>query len=184
MSDRLVFLTGATGFIGERLARRLLAGGWRVRCLVRSLERGQTLRALGAELVVGEATDQGTLESGMRGCDLAYHLAAIYDIGVVDRNAMDRTNVDGTRAFIGVLQTTGVPKGVYVSSTAALGPVTSGESDSTVAYPGPYPSHYHRTKAEAHRLAKEAQKRGLPLVIVCPSYVYGPGDHGPGGRFI
>ncbi len=184
MKDAVIFLTGATGFIGERLARRLIANGSQLRCLVRSEARGQSLRKLGAELVVGDVTDQGVLEAGMRGCALAYHLAAIYDIGVIDRNAMEHTNVDGTRAFLGALQTSSVTKGIYVSTTAALGPAARGESDRVAEYGGPFPSHYHRTKATAHRLAREAQKRGVPLIIVCPAFVYGPGDNGPGGRFV
>src|SRR5687767_8373008 len=184
MSERVVFLTGGTGFIGTRLVRRLLANGMQVRCLVRSAARAESLRAAGAELLVGEITDQGILETGMRGCVLAYHLAAVYDIGVIDRNAMEHTNVDGTRAFLGALQTSAVTKGIYVSTTAALGPSESGESDRIAEYGGPYPSHYHRTKATAHRLAREAQKRGVPLIIVCPAFVYGPGDNGPGGRFM
>ena len=184
MSDQIAFLTGATGFIGERLARRLLEQGYRVRCLVRSAARAESLRAAGAELLIGEVTDQGVLEIGMRGASLAYHLAAIYDIGVIDRRAMEHTNVDGTRAFLGALQTSNVPKGIYVSTTAALGPAEAGESDRITEYAGPFPSYYHRTKATAHRLAREAQKRGVPVIIVCPAFVYGPGDHGPGGRFV
>jgi nucleoside-diphosphate-sugar epimerase len=184
MSERVVFLTGGTGFIGTRLVRRLLASGMQVRCLVRSAARAESLRAAGAQLLVGEITDQGILETGMRGCALAYHLAAVYDIGVIDRNAMEHTNVDGTRAFLGALQTSSVTRGIYVSTTAALGPSESGESDRITEYSGPFPSHYHRTKATAHRLAREAQKRGVPLIIVCPAFVYGPGDNGPGGRFM
>jgi nucleoside-diphosphate-sugar epimerase len=184
MAERIAFVTGGTGFIGEKLVRALLAKGDRVRCLVRTESRGAALKTAGAELVAGDVTDQRVLESAMRGATVAYHLAAVYDVGVVDRAVMQHTNVDGTRAFLGALQTSGVPRGVYVSTTAALGPAESGESDKVVEYDGPYPSQYHRTKAMAHRVAREAQKRGLPLIIVCPAYVYGPGDNGPGGRFV
>jgi len=73
---------------------------------------------------------------------------------------------------------------VYVSSTVALGPVAESEGDETSHWDGPFPTVYHRTKTRAHELARAAQAEGLPLVIVCPSYVYGPGDHGPAGRFL
>lgn len=182
MSAPLVFLTGATGFIGLRLAEQLHATGARLRCLVRSAAKAARLRVFNAEIVEGEVTDRAAMGRGMRGCTLACHLAAIYDLGVVDPKALERTNVEGTRAFLDSVAATGIPKAVYVSTTVALGPADDGQN--VEAYAGPYPSVYHRTKAEAHRLAREAQARGLPLVIVCPAYVYGPGDQGPAGRFI
>src|SRR5690606_28432675 len=70
------------------------------------------------------------------------------------------------------------------SSTVALGPVREGEGSEDDVHRGPYVSVYERTKTEAHQLAQAAQREGAPLVIVCPAYVYGPGDDGPGGRYI
>jgi nucleoside-diphosphate-sugar epimerase len=180
----LIYITGATGFIGERLARRFLERGDKVRCLVRAPQRAEKLQALGAELMVGDVTDPKAHADGMRDAQLAYHLAAIYDVGVVDHAALQRTNVDGTRAFISAAHQTGIARAVYVSTTAALGPFNGGDREPREAYAGPYPTEYHRTKADAHRVAREAQAEGLPLVIVCPAYVYGPGDNGPGGRFL
>jgi nucleoside-diphosphate-sugar epimerase len=180
----VIYITGATGFIGERLARRLLERGDKVRCLVRAPQRAERLQALGAELMVGELTDEKTHLDGLRGATLAYHLAAVYDLGVVDDAAMTRTNVEGTRAFLSAVRKAGTPRAVYTSTTVALGPSNPQDPEPRDAYAGPYPSQYHRTKAEAHRLARTAQEAGLPLVIVCPANVYGPGDNGPGGRFI
>jgi nucleoside-diphosphate-sugar epimerase len=182
---RLVFLTGATGFIGSRLARQLAARGDRLRCLVRAGSDTADLERLGAELVVGELTDSATIERALHGVDLAYHLAAIYDIGVVDTVALERTNAGGTRAFLEAVEQAGTPRAVYVSTTAALAPVATGEGDETSEVgPGAnFPSVYHRTKAKAHQLARKAQGRDLPLIVACPAFVYGPGDQGPGGRF-
>jgi dihydroflavonol-4-reductase len=182
---RLAFLTGATGFIGSRLARQLAARGDRLRCLVRAGSDTTDLERLGAEIVVGELTDAATIERALADVDLAYHLAAIYDVGVVDAAALERTNVGGTRAFLEAVKRAGTPRAIYVSTTAALAPVEKGEGDETSEVPpgASFPSVYHRTKTEAHRLARKAQGRGLPLVVVCPAFVYGPGDHGPGGRF-
>jgi len=182
--SRTVYLSGATGFIGGRLAERLLARGDRVRCLVRSPERAESLRKLGAELILGDITDPTAVRVAVEGADLAFHLAAIYDMGVVDAAALTRINVTGTAVFLDVVKSAGVPRSVHVSTTVALGPSGETPSDSIEAYRGPYPSEYHRTKAEAHALARAAQASGLPLVIACPAYVYGPGDQGPGGNFI
>lgn len=180
----VVFLTGATGFIGGRLAAALAARGYRLRCLVRSMPRAAALQELGAELVVGDTADPSALTAGMQGATLAYHVAAMYDIGNVDAAALQRTNVGGTAAFLQAMRDAGVAKGVYVSSIVALGPVDAGEGDENSRWDGPYPTHYHRTKTEAHRLALGAQRDGLPLVIACPAYVYGPGDEGPAGHFL
>jgi dihydroflavonol-4-reductase len=183
-SGDLVFLTGATGFIGGRLAEALHARGSRLRCLVRSPQRAGRLRELGAEIVEGDIADRGALRRGMEGAALAYHVAAVYDVGLVDVAAMEHSNVEGTRAFLDVLGEAGVVRGVHVSTTAALGPVPQGEGDEAGSYDGPFPTHYHRTKTQAHRLALQAQRDGLPLIIACPAYVYGPGDEGPDARFV
>lgn len=183
---RLVFLTGATGFIGSRLAQRLVARGDRIRCLVRRSSDTTDLERLGAELVVGELTDAKALERALEGVDLAYHLAGAYDIGVVDAAALERTNVEGTRAFLTAIEAAGVQRSVYVSTTAALLPIAEGEGDETSEAPQGYrfPSVYQQTKAEAHRLARDAQARGVPLIIACPAAVYGPGDTSPSARFM
>ncbi|MBI4409007.1 MAG: NAD-dependent epimerase/dehydratase family protein [Gemmatimonadetes bacterium] len=185
MTARTAFLTGATGFIGGRLAQELAARGTHLRCLVRSRSDTADLERLGAELVPGEVTDEAALARGLDGADVAFHLAAIYDLGVVDAAALERVNVGGTRAFLAAAERARA-RLVYVSTTAALGPTPAGGAGDESSEFGarPYPSTYHRTKAEAHRLAREAQRRGLPLVIVCPAVVYGPGDRGPNGRFL
>lgn len=186
MAGREVFLTGATGFIGGRLTERLLARGDRLRCLVRNPSAAAHLEARGVKLIEGDISDPVGLERGLRGAELAYHLAALYDVGVVDEAAMERINVDGTQAFVRAIQHQGTPHAVYVSSTAALGPAPPGmpSADGSAEWKGPFPTLYHRTKAQAHRIAREAQRRGVPLVIVSPANVYGPGDNGPNGRFI
>lgn len=186
MAGREVFLTGATGFIGGRLTQRLLARGDRLRCLVRNPSAAAHLEERGVKLIEGDISDPVALERGLDGVDLAYHLAALYDIGVVDEAAMERINVDGTQAFVRAVEHQRTPLAVYVSSTAALGPVTpdSPAADGTADWKGPYPTIYHRTKAQAHRIARNAQRRGVPLIIVSPGNVYGPGDRGPNGRFI
>jgi nucleoside-diphosphate-sugar epimerase len=180
----LVFLTGATGFIGGRLAAVLHARRYRLRCLVRSPERTGALASLGAELIVGDVTDAAAITRGLEGADLACHLAGRYEIGRVDRTTMERVNIEGTRVFLDAVRAAGVSHAIHVSSTAALGPVATGAGDETSSYDGPYPSEYHRTKTAAHRLALAAQRDGLPLTIICPAYVYGPGDEGPAAQYI
>lgn len=189
--DNVIYITGATGFIGSLVARRLLERGDSVRCLVRQtgtgtgtgIRRRDYLLKMGAEIIEGDVTDSVVHERGMQGVGAAIHLAAIYDIGIVDAKLLERTNVEGTRAFLRATATTGILRSIYISTTVALGPSPI-PSEPTEAYDGPYHSVYHRTKAEAHRHARAAQNNGLPLIIICPSFVYGPGDEGPAGHFI
>jgi nucleoside-diphosphate-sugar epimerase len=184
MVGRRVFLTGATGFIGGRVAALLAAAGNRLVCLVREQSEASALRELGADLVHGDVSDTGILARGMSGADAAIHFAGTYEIGIVDVPAMQRTNVDGTSAFLEAVRSTGVPRSIHISSTAALGPVASGVGDARADWRGPYPSEYHRTKTESHRLAVSAMA-GVPgLMVICPAFVYGPGDAGPAGRFV
>ncbi|MEO7671807.1 MAG: NAD-dependent epimerase/dehydratase family protein [Longimicrobiales bacterium] len=183
-SGNTVFLTGGTGFIGSRLARVLRARGDRVRCLVRDPSRAGGLARLGAELIAGDITDRAALARGLAGADAAIHLAAIYDVGVVNESAMERVNVAGTKAFLESTAKAGTSRCIHVSTTVALGPVSVGTGDESTRNHGPYRSAYERTKVDAHERALAAQQSGLPLIIVCPSYVYGAGDTGPGGRFL
>ena len=177
----MIYITGATGFIGSRVAARFLQRGEKVRCLVRSRARAAQLLVAGAELIEGDIGDQRVHERGMDGARGAIHLAAIYDIGIVDRRMLWRTNVEGTSAFLAAVKSQHLERAVYVSSTVALGP---GTDEPAEAYTGPYHSVYHETKAESHRRARAAQRSGDHVIIVCPSFVYGPGDEGPAGRFI
>ena len=179
-----VFLTGATGFIGGRLAPALDARGYRLRCLVRRPERAGALAALGAELIVGDVTDVDLMVKGLQGATLAFHLAGRYEFGRVDARALERANVEGTRSLLEALRRAPVERAVYVSTTQALGPAQNAEGSEDSDYAGPYPSVYTRTKVQAHRLVRAAQQVGLPVIVVCPSVVYGPGDRGPSGLFI
>lgn len=182
-SGRRVFLTGATGFIGSRLAEALAARGDRLFCLIRETAKGRRLEQLGATLVHGDVSDDVALRRGMTDVDLAFHVAGIYDTGVIDEGTMERVNVDGTRGFLQHARYMEVPRAIHVSSAVVFGP-TDAEDVEGREWKGPWPTVYHRTKTQAHRLAKEAQQKGLPLVIACPTFVYGPGDSGPAARFM
>jgi len=184
-AEPIAFLTGATGFIGSRVARLLRERGYRLRCLVRASSDTKDLERAGAELVCGELHDAAVLARGLDGAALAIHMAGAYEMGLVDVAALERTNIEGTRAFIAAVERAGTPRAVYVSTTAALGPVPEGEGDETTEHPGDrYRSTYERTKTEAHRLAVAARRRGVPLIIVCPAVVYGPGDRSPHALFM
>lgn len=173
------FVTGATGFIGGRLVRQLRAAGHEVRALVRSPSKAPDLTGLGASLHPGDITDKETMRAAMRGADGVFHLAAWYRIGAPasERRGAERINVQGTRNVLELMRELGIPKGVYTSTIAVFGDTEGWVGDESYRHTGPWLSEYDRTKWEAHyEVAVPMMQAGLPLVIVQPGVVYGPGD--------
>jgi nucleoside-diphosphate-sugar epimerase len=170
------FLTGATGFLGGVLARQLVEGGHGVRAIVRSPGKADALRALGVELVAGDVTDAASMRDSMRGVDGVFHVAGWYKVGLRDSAAAQGVNVEGTRNVLQLMRDLRVPKGVYTSTLAVNSDTRGHLVDETYRFDGRHLSVYDQTKAEAHRLADDFIRGGLPLVIVQPGLIYGPGD--------
>jgi len=169
------FVTGATGFVGGAVTHQLLSAGHGVRALVRSREKAAALAAAGAELHEGDITDPASLREPMRGVDGVFHIAAWYKVGVVEPLA--RTiNVEGTRNVLEAMRESGVPRGVYTSTIAINSDTHGAVVDESYRFDGHHLSVYDETKAEAHQVAEDFIRQGLPLTIVQPGGVYGPGD--------
>jgi nucleoside-diphosphate-sugar epimerase len=173
-----LFVTGATGFIGGRITRQLLAAGHEVIALVRSPERAAGLAALGVRLHPGDITDKESMREPMRGADGVFHAAAWYRLGGrAERSRAMTINVDGTRNVLGLMQELSIPRGVYTSSLAVFSDTGGRVVDETYRYDGPHRSLYDLTKWRAHyEVALPLIQQGLPLTIVQPGLVYGPGD--------
>ena len=170
------FVTGATGFIGGEIVKQLIGRGHKVVALVRSPERAGMLKALGVEMHAGDITDRETLKVPMNGVDGVFHVAAWYKVGVKDPHA-DQINVDGTRNVLQTMRTLEIPRGVYTSTVAVFSDTKGEMPDETYRYDGNHLSEYDRTKWIAHyRVAAPKMEAGLPLMIVMPGLVYGPGD--------
>ena len=170
------FVTGATGFIGGELVKQLIGRGHKVVALVRTPARATMLRALGVEMHAGDITDRETLKAPMTGVDGVFHIAAWYKVGVNEPIA-DQINVDGTRNVLQCMRALGIPRGVYTSTVAVFSDTKGAVPNETYRYDGPHLSEYDRTKWIAHyRVAQPKIDDGLPLTIVMPGLVYGPGD--------
>ncbi len=177
-------ITGATGFVGGALARQLRGAGHEVRALVRDPSRADALTGLGVELVPGDLADAAALDRLCADVDGLFHVAGWYKLGQRDPSVGDRVNVEGTRTVLAAAQRAGVPKVVY-TSTLAVNSDTHGEvRDETYRHTGAFTTHYDRTKAEAHRVVERFAADGLPVVIVSPGVVYGPGDTAQTGALL
>jgi nucleoside-diphosphate-sugar epimerase len=170
------FVTGATGFIGGVVVRKLVHRGDDVVAAVRYPGRARHLADEGVEVVRGDVSDRGSLVPPMRGVDGVFHIAGWYKVGVDDRDAAWATNVDGTRNVLDVMAELGIAKGVYTSTLAVNSDTHGVEVDESYHFVGRHLSLYDATKAEAHRIAQARIAGGLPLVIVMPGLVYGPED--------
>lgn len=174
------FVTGATGFIGGHLVRQLTGAGHEVAALVRRPPSARHLADLGVDVYKGDITDKESMRNPMKDVDGVFHVAAWYKIGVRDRRPAELINVGGTRNVLELMQDLEVPKGIYTSSLAVFSDTKGKMVDETYRHDGPFLSEYDRTKWMAHfQVAEPMMKAGLPLVVVQPGLVYGPGMAGP-----
>ena len=170
------FITGATGFVGGVLARKLREAGHDVRASVRNPDKAAELKALGVKLFKGDVTDKESMREAMTGVDGVYHVAGWYKVGTHDKSDAVKVNIEGTRNVLELMRELKIPKGVY-TSTLAINSDTKGILvDESYRFNGRHLSEYDRTKAAAHEIANEFIAKGLPLVIVMPGGIYGPGD--------
>lgn len=171
------FVTGATGFIGGRLVTQLLEAGHSVVTLARNPDKAGDLKSKGVEVHKGDITDKESLRKPMTGVDGIFHLAAWYKVGVKDNTEAYNINVNGTRNVLEMMKELNIPRGVYTSTLAAFGDTHGKLVDESFRHDGPWNSHYDHTKWQAHfEVALPMIKAGLPLIIVQPGVVYGPGD--------
>ena len=115
------FVTGATGFVGGRVAAQLREAGHHVVALVRDPARAGALAEIGVELARGDVTDRAKLAAPMRDADGVFHIAGWYKIGARDPQEGERINVDGTRNVLEVMRELRIPRGVYTSTLAVYG---------------------------------------------------------------
>jgi nucleoside-diphosphate-sugar epimerase len=172
------FVTGATGFIGGRVARQLLGAGHEVIALARTPSAAQALAALGVKVHAGDITDKESLRTPMTGVDGVFHIAAWYQVGAREKSQAEPTNVGGTRNVLLMMQELSIPRGVYTSTLTVFQDTRGQMVDDNYQYTGhSFLSEYDRTKWKAHyEVARPLMQAGLPLVIVLPGLVYGPGD--------
>lgn len=171
------FLTGATGFIGGRVARQLVAAGHAVVAIARDPAKATDLADLGIAVHRGDVTEKESMRAPMTGVDGVFHIAGWYKVGVKDTRDGERINVGGTRNTLELMRELGIPKGVYTSTLAVFSDTHGRLVNESYRYDGPHLSEYDRTKWVAHyEVADPLIAAGLPLVIVLPGVVYGPGD--------
>jgi dihydroflavonol-4-reductase len=169
-------VTGATGFIGAHLTRLLVGRGDEVRVTVRSGSRFDALEGLDVKPVQADVLDRRAMRRAMRNVDRLFHVAGMAQLDA-PRARIFGVNVEGVQIVLEEALRAGVQRVVYTSSVAAIGPAPPGQTaDETSAWEaGGLRIPYLDAKHEAETVALRLVARGLPLVIVNPAHVFGPG---------
>jgi nucleoside-diphosphate-sugar epimerase len=175
------FVTGATGFLGGYVTARLLAEGHDVVALVADGGQARALAEYGIRPQLGSILDPESVRRGMRGAEGVFHTAEWRASGERHRRLVERVNVDGARNVLEAARLLGVPRTVYTGSLASYG-------DTRGAVGGPgfqgrlltvYDRSKHRARTE---VVAPLLSAGMPLVVLQPGVVYGPGDPTAIGR--
>jgi nucleoside-diphosphate-sugar epimerase len=175
-------ITGGTGFIGQALARALRAHQVPVRVLVRPSSLGPKSRIiarlveLGVELTVGDVCEPASVRTAVAGASHVFHLAGQLQEPGVPPATYQAVHVDGTRHVLeAAAQQPQAPVVVHCSTAGVVGP--TGSVPVTETAPLRPSTIYELTKARGERLARRlAARHTVPLVVIRPSLVYGPGD--------
>lgn len=178
-----VAVSGATGFIGSAVVRRLLADGRSVRALCEPNAPTKNLDALpkgSVQRITVDVCDLEGMKTALRGCGAFYHLAAIYRVWNPDPHAIYRVNLEGTTTSLLAAQATGIERVVYTSSIAAVGlrPDGAGATETDVFNTFDIADDYILTKYLSERIAMRFAET-MPIVVVNPAFPFGQGDIAP-----
>jgi len=170
-----VFVTGGTGFIGSHLVETLIKKGMEVRVLARDRKKSMELFREDAEIIVGDLFDLASIEKGVKGVDIVFHLASVINVGNVSDDYYFKVNVEGTKNLLKASLREGVKKFIFSSSVNVYPPISKKElnEDSPCA-----PDEIlGKTKFEAERIIKNfCENTELNFVNLRISRVYGPRD--------
>ncbi|MBK6932497.1 MAG: NAD-dependent epimerase/dehydratase family protein [Saprospirales bacterium] len=173
-----VFVSGATGYIGEQLSKKLAEHGNAVRALVRNPHKTNRLQHPNIRAVEGSLADPISLAAGMEGCAVAYHIAALAGVWHPDPEAFRKVNVQGTLQVLRAAHAVGVRRVVVTSTAGVMGATPDGREVDERTNPIPdLTTAYEQSKLEAEgQIWEFGASTGLEVVVVNPSRVYGPGQ--------
>ena len=179
-----VLVTGATGFIGGNLARKLVERGHQVKALVRPGSNTMIIDSIGdrtgVEVMPGDILDAESVGRGLQGCQWVFHCAAAYTFWSKNPGDIYQTNVEGTAIVLDAAERAAVQRVVYTSTVGTIGlPVMGLGTECTEMPAAQLVGNYKKSKYQAEQIALEKARQGLPLVVVNPTATVGPWDVKP-----
>ena len=188
MAKDRVLVTGASGFVGSAVARKLAERGFAVRVLARTTSPRVNFEGLECEIAEGDMRDAASIKAAMKDVRHLFHVAADYRLWARDPGEIVHNNVTGTRIVMEAARDAGVERIVYTSSVATLKPRDNGDDadETDRADMGTAIGAYKKSKVAAERVVEDMAAEGLPAVLVSPSTPIGPRDirPTPTGRII
>lgn len=183
MADQWTLVTGASGFVGGHLVRKLVERGERVKAFVRpgsNLKYLQDLPQDRLRLAFGDIMIEHTVYRALAKCNRLYHVASNFTMWDRNPDRILEPAIEGTRATLSAAKKRGLEKIVVTSSVAALGVSLKPEPmDEEHEFNLADPETYILSKYEAEQVALEFAEQGLPVVVVLPAGIFGPGDWKP-----
>ncbi len=170
-----LLVTGATGKIGNAVARRLAERGDEVVALVRDPAKARELLPDGVELTQGDVTDRESVRRAAEGVEGAFNCMGLFEQWFADSNVFDRVNAEGARNVISAAREAGAKRAVHTSTFDVFHAETGGTVSEASVADYPKGTLYERSKQRAEELVLEEAGQGIELVIANPSSVYGPG---------
>jgi 2-alkyl-3-oxoalkanoate reductase len=175
MTQRFL-ITGATGFIGGNVAQACAARGWNIHAIARPSSDITALKSLGARIHTGDMTDDAVLKQAVEEVDGVIHCAAkVGDWGPVEEYR--KINVEGLRLLLEACKGRSLVRFMHLSSLGVYAARHHYGTDETEPLPQRHADGYTQSKVEAEQLAFRYQREaGVPVVVLRPGFVYGPGD--------
>jgi len=171
-----VFITGGTGFIGSGLTEKLISENHEITLLVRNPSASTFTGKDKVRIIKGDLSDKSVLIEGMKDCDWVFHLAAWAKPSYKDPKIVTGINIDGTVNVFDAAIESHVKKVVFTSTGGTMSYSHDGKPVDENTNPDPVlHTLYEKTKAEAEKIAVDYSKKGLDVITVNPTRVYGPG---------
>ena len=169
-----ILITGATGFTGGRLAERLRKDGAHVLAWVRPSSNTEQLENSGVEIATVDITDRDAVRRHFNDIDTVYHIAAAYRSEHVDRDEFQHVNVHATEHLLNAAGDKGISRFVHCSTVGVQGEIKEPPADE--AYRVSPGDHYQESKLDGELVARRFMRSGVPVSVVRPVGIYGPGD--------
>ncbi|HMC06212.1 MAG TPA: NAD-dependent epimerase/dehydratase family protein, partial [Solirubrobacterales bacterium] len=168
-------VTGATGKVGNAVARRLAERGDDVVALVRDPAKAREVLPPGVQLARGDVTDPASVREAAEGANGVFNCMGLFEQWFADSGVFDRVNAEGARNVIAAAREAGAQRAVHTSTFDVFHGNAGGTVSERELADYPKGTAYERSKQRAEELVLEEAGRGIEVVIANPSSVYGPG---------